>query len=59
MLAQIAERGIQYTYFTFISVNGKLNGKYMPSPHFERTARHGIRHVYGATVDLRAAWLRG
>src|SRR5439155_1044772 len=53
VLAQIAERGIQYTYFMFISVNGKLNGKYMPSPHFERTARNGIRHVYGATVDLR------
>jgi glutamine synthetase len=53
VLAQITERGIQYTYFTFISVNGKLNGKYIPSPHFERTARNGIRHVYGATVDLR------
>ena len=53
VLEEIAEKGIQYTYFTFISVNGKLDGKYIPSPIFERTARNGIKHVYGAVVDLR------
>jgi glutamine synthetase len=53
VLHKISEHGIKYTYFTFISVNGKLNGKYIPSAHFERTARNGIKHVYGAVCDLR------
>jgi glutamine synthetase len=51
----IDEKGIEYCYFMFLSVDGKVNGKGAPSNHFEKIAQGGIRHVYGAVCDLRIA----
>lgn len=49
----IDENAVEYMYFTFVSVDGKINGKGTPVAHFEKIAQSGIRHVYGAVCDLR------
>lgn len=50
--AKINELGIQYIYYQFISVTGKIVGKGVPADHWETTAQNGIQLVYGATVNL-------
>ncbi len=48
----INELGIQYIYFQFISVTGRIVGKGIPADHWERTAERGFQLVYGSTANL-------
>ena len=50
--AKIDELGIQYIYYQFISVTGRITGKGAPADHWETMAEKGIQLVYGATVNL-------
>lgn len=50
--AKIDELGVQYIYYQFISVTGKITGKGVPADHWESIAVKGIQLVYGATVNL-------
>ena len=50
--AKIDELGVQYIYYQFISITGKIVGKGVPAHHWETTANGGIQLVYGATVNL-------
>lgn len=49
---KIKELGIQYIYYQFISVTGRIVGKGIPSDHWERTAERGFQLVYGSTANL-------
>ncbi len=49
---KINELGIEYIYFQFISVTGRIVGKGIPADHWERTAEKGFQLVYGATANL-------
>lgn len=49
---KINELGIQYIYFQFISVTGRVVGKGIPSDHWERIAEKGFQLVYGSTANL-------
>lgn len=49
---QINELGINYIYYQFISVTGRVVGKGIPADHWERTAERGFQLVYGATANL-------
>ncbi len=55
-VAQVRERidreGIKYVYYQFASVTGRIMGKGVPAPHWERIARGGFQLVYGATANL-------
>ncbi len=44
--------GIQYIYFQFISVTGRIVGKGIPADHWERNAERGFQLVYGSTANL-------
>jgi glutamine synthetase len=50
--AQIDRLGIQYIYFQFVSVTGRIVGKGIPADHWERTAERGFQLVYGSTANL-------
>jgi glutamine synthetase len=49
---QITELGIQYIYYQFVSVTGRIVGKGIPADHWERTAERGFQLVYGSTANL-------
>ena len=50
--SKIKELGIQYIYYQFISVTGRIVGKGIPSDHWEKTAADGFQLVYGSTANL-------
>ena len=50
--SKIKELGIQYIYYQFISVTGRIVGKGIPSDHWEKTAANGFQLVYGSTANL-------
>ena len=49
---KIKELGIEYIYYQFISVTGRIVGKGIPADHWERIAEKGFQLVYGATANL-------
>ena len=49
---QIDEAGVEYMYFQFVSVTGRIMGKGVPSAHWERIAEKGFQLVYGSTANL-------
>ena len=50
--AKINELKIDYIFFQFISVTGRVVGKGIPADHWERTCEKGFQLVYGATANL-------
>jgi len=49
---KIDQLGIDYIYYQFISVTGRVVGKGIPADHWETTAERGFQLVYGATANL-------
>ena len=50
--AKINKLGIEYIYYQFISVTGRIVGKGVPADHWESVANKGFQLVYGATANL-------
>ena len=50
--AKIKELDIQYIYYQFISVTGRIVGKGVPADHWEKLAESGFQLVYGSTANL-------
>jgi len=44
--------GVEYIYYQFASVTGRIMGKGVPAKHWESMARKGFQLVYGATANL-------
>ena len=49
---QIVEQGVEYMYYQFVSVTGRIMGKGIPAAHWERIADAGFQLVYGSTANL-------
>ena len=49
---QIDALGIEYLYYQFVSVTGRIVGKGAPADHWEKFAEDGFQLVYGATANL-------
>lgn len=49
---KINELGINYIYYQFVSVTGRIVGKGIPADHWEATAERGFQLVYGSTANL-------
>ncbi len=49
---KINEFNIQYIYFQFVSVTGRIVGKGIPADHWERISERGFQLVYGSTANL-------
>ncbi len=49
---RIEAEGITYIYYQFVSVTGRIMGKGIPAPHWQRVARSGFQLVYGSTANL-------
>src|ERR1700679_2968443 len=49
---RIADEGITYVYFQFVSVTGRVMGKGIPAAHWSSVAVKGFQLVYGATANL-------
>src|ERR1700731_4922047 len=47
---KIGQLGIQYIYYQFVSVTGRIVGKGIPADHWERTAERGFQLVYGSYI---------
>src|ERR1044071_3512370 len=47
---KIKELGIQYIYYQFVSVTGRIVGKGIPADHWESVAERGFQLVYGSTA---------
>lgn len=50
--ALIKKHGIEYIYYQFVSVTGRIVGKGAPADHWERMATKGFQLVYGSTANL-------
>ena len=50
--SKIDELGIEYVYYQFVSVTGRIMGKGIPADHWESVAQHGFQLVYGSTANL-------
>jgi len=50
--SKINQLGIQYIYYQFVSVTGRIVGKGVPADHWESVAERGFQLVYGATANL-------
>ena len=50
--AQIDRLGIQYIYYQFVSVTGRIVGKGVPADHWESICERGFQLVYGSTANL-------
>lgn len=50
--AKIKSLGIEYIYYQFISVTGRIVGKGVPADHWESIAERGFQLVYGSTANL-------
>lgn len=50
--AKINATGVEYIYFQFISVTGRIVGKGIPADHWESVAEKGFQLVYGSTANL-------
>lgn len=44
--------GVEYIYYQFISVTGRIVGKGVPAAHWERLAEKGFQLVYGAVANV-------
>jgi len=44
---KINETGVDYIYYQFVSVTGRIVGKGIPSAHWERIAERGFQLVRG------------
>ena len=49
---QINASGVDYIYYQFASVTGRIMGKGVPAKHWETMAEKGFQLVYGATANL-------
>ena len=49
---KINELNIDYIYYQFISVTGRIVGKGVPADHWEQIASRGFQLVYGSTANL-------
>ena len=49
---KINELDVDYIYYQFISVTGRIVGKGIPAAHWERAAERGFQLVYGSTANL-------
>ena len=49
---KIKQLGIQYIYYQFISVTGRIVGKGIPADHWEANAERGFQLVYGSNANL-------
>ncbi len=49
---KIKELNIEYIYYQFISVTGRVVGKGVPADHWETVAQRGFQLVYGSTANL-------
>ena len=50
--AKINQLGINYIYYQFVSVTGRIVGKGIPADHWESIAERGFQLVYGSTANL-------
>ncbi|MGQ0651926.1 MAG: glutamine synthetase family protein [Betaproteobacteria bacterium] len=50
--AEIDRLGIQYIYYQFVSVTGRIVGKGVPADHWESVCERGFQLVYGSTANL-------
>ena len=48
----IDEAGVEYMYYQFVSVTGRIMGKGVPTDQWERMANNGFQLVYGSTANL-------
>ncbi len=49
---KIKELGVEYVYYQFVSVTGRIVGKGVPAPHWKSIAERGFQLVYGSTANL-------
>jgi len=49
---KINASGVEYIYYQFPSVTGRIMGKGVPAKHWETIAQKGFQLVYGATANL-------
>jgi glutamine synthetase len=49
---KINDLGIEYIYYQFVSVTGRIMGKGAPAEHWERLTQNGFQLVYGSTANL-------
>ena len=50
--AKIDELGVNYIYYQFVSLTGRIMGKGVPADHWETMAERGFQLVYGAVANL-------
>ena len=60
--AEISRRGVKFIYYQYVTVQGRLMAKCMPTQHFERAANNGLPFLYvsaGGMVTGRTGELIG
>ncbi len=52
--AKIGELGIDYIYYQYISITGRIMGKAIPARHWERVAQEGMQTWLGGVTNVFA-----
>ena len=50
--SKIDELGVDYIYYQFVSLTGRIMGKGVPADHWETMADRGFQLVYGSVANL-------
>ena len=50
--AKIDELGVDFIYYQYISITGRIMGKAAPAPHWESLAMKGIQTWYGGVTNV-------
>lgn len=58
LLRQVRDNGVEFIYYQFISINGRVMGKVMPARHLERKLEQGVQFHDSGITDL-ATSLKG
>ena len=52
--AKIDELGIDYIYYQYVSITGRIMGKAIPASHWEKVARDGMQTWIGGVTNVFA-----
>lgn len=52
LAARVAEAGVEFIYYQFVSINGRVLAKVVPAAHLRRSLERGVQFHGSAIADV-------
>ena len=52
LAARVAEAGVEFIYYQFVSINGRVPAKVVPAAHLRRSLERGVQFHGSAIADV-------